>query len=198
MEKYTIFPDVTITESGIISEKFIGLGIVRFRDACRYVQRLPYGYNTTRDDRLIIFKENKGNCTTKHAVIASLAEELKIPIYKYIGIYAMNEQVVTGTKAILKKYNLPYIPMIHCFLVYENSKVDLTEGNKNGKNTSIEEFFFTQRVTPNISEVDEYMIYKKAMIEIILTRIEMTGISNTDILNARSEGLKLLRSKVQN
>ena len=30
--------------------------------------------------------------------------------------------------------------MIHCFLIYDSYRVDLTEGNNNGKNHSIEEF----------------------------------------------------------
>ena len=196
MDKYTILPNPTINKKGIISEKFISLKIKNFWDACKYVHELPYGYNSTTDDILILFKEDYGSCTTKHAVIATLAEELDIPVYKMVGIYAMNEDIVTGTNLILEKYHLPYLPMIHCFLIYDSYRVDLTKGNNNGKNHSLEEFLFTEKVIPNISEKDEYLLYKKALKNNILARKEMEGVTMIDVLHARTEGIALLRSKV--
>ncbi len=108
----------------------------------------------------------------------------------------MNEEIVTGTNHILEKYHLPYLPMIHCFLVYDSYRIDLTEGNKNGKNRSIEEFLFTEKVIPNISEKDEYLLYKTALKNHILNRKEMEGIKIMDVLRARADGISLLRSKV--
>jgi hypothetical protein len=113
-----------------------------------------------------------------------------------VGIYAMNEEIVTCTNQILDKYHLPYLPMIHCFLIYDDYRVDLTEGNNNGKNHSIEEFLFTEKVIPNISEKDEYLLYKKALKNHILIRKEIEGITMIDVLHARTEGIMLLRSKV--
>lgn len=196
MDKYTIFPNPTIEKKGIISEKFISMEIKNFLDACSYVHQLPYGYNSTPDDILIFFKEGYGSCTTKHAVIATLAQELNIPIYKNVGIYAMNEEIVTGTNRILVKYHLSYLPMNHCFLVYDSYRVDLTEGNNNGKNHSIEEFLFTEKVIPNITEKDEYLLYKSALKNHILNRKEMEGIKINDVLHARTEGIALLHSKI--
>ena len=82
MDKLTVFPEKTISDEGVISVKFLSLGVKSFHDACRYVHALQYGYNTDRDDLTILFKENMGTCTTKHAVIATLAEELNLPIEK--------------------------------------------------------------------------------------------------------------------
>jgi hypothetical protein len=160
------------------------------------VDQLPYGYNSTADDILRLFKEGYGSCTTKHAVIATLAGELNSSIYKIVGIYAMNEEIVTGANRILEKYYLPYLPMNHCFLIYESYRVDLTEDNKNGKNRSIEEFLFTEKVIPNISEKDEYILYKTALKNHILNRKEMEGIMMIDVLRARADGIVLLHSKV--
>ncbi len=196
MDIYTIFPNPTIVEKGIVSKKFLNLKIKNFWNACIYVHNLPYGYNSTPDDIMILFKEGFGSCTTKHAVIATLAEELGIAVHKMIGIYAMTEDIVTGTNQILKKYHLPYIPMIHCFLVYDSFRVDLTEGNDNGKNHQIEEFLVTKKVIPNFSDKDEYLIYKKALKNHILKRKEMKGITIIDVLRARIESIALLRSKV--
>lgn len=196
MDKYTVFPNPSITNKGIISNTFINLGINTFWDACKYVHEVPYGYNSTTEDILILFKEKFGSCTTKHAVIATIGEELNIPVYKMIGIYAMNEEIVTGTNLILDKYHLPYLPMIHCFLIYDSYRVDLTEANNNGKNRSIEDFLFTEKVIPSFSEKDEYLLYRKALKNHILKRKEMEGITMIDVLRARLEGIALLRSKV--
>jgi hypothetical protein len=198
MDKYSVLPNPTINKKEIISEKFINLKIKNFWDACKYVHELPYGYNSTTDDILILFKEGYGSCTTKHAVIATLAEELDIAVHKMIGIYAMNEEIVTGTNRILEKYHLPYLPMIHCFLIYDDYRVDLTEGNNNGKNRSIEDFLFTEKVIPNFSEKHEYLLYRKALKNYILVRNEMDGITMIDVLHARTEGITLLRSKMPN
>jgi hypothetical protein len=197
MEKFTILPDKPISDFGTISKKFLSLGIHTFIDACRYVHRLPYGYNSDPDDLMILFKENKGTCTTKHAVIATLADELDLPIEKNVGIYAMTEEIVTGTNKILKKYHLPYVPMIHCYLVYGKYRVDLSEGNNNGKNRPIEEFLYSQQVEPNISEKDEYMLYRKALKDNILGKKELEGVELKQLLQAREEGLKLLKKNLR-
>jgi len=198
MEKFTVFPNKSLSHAGIISAKFLSLGIKSFIQACKYVQELPYGYNTNRDDLMILFKENKGTCTTKHAVIATLAKELNLSIEKYVGIYAMIEEIVTGADEILKKYHLPYVPMIHCFLVYDEYRVDLSEGNNNGKNRSIEEFLYTQQVEPNISEKAEYLLYRKALKDPILNRKEMKGVEIPQILHAREQSLQLLKKNIKN
>jgi hypothetical protein len=197
MDHFNVFPEKPISNSGEISQKFLSLHIQTFLEACRYVHALPYGYNSDRDDLIILFKENMGSCTSKHAVMATLAVELNLPIEKNIGIYAMTEEIVTGTNAILKKYALPYLPMVHCFLSYQNHVVDLTEGNNNGKNRSIESFLYTEKVEPNISAKDEYLLYRRALKNHILIRNEMSRIDIKRILHAREEGLALLKANIK-
>jgi hypothetical protein len=197
MNPFTVFPDKEISEAGPVSKEFLALGIRSFLDACQYVHGLPYGYNSDRDELMILFKEKMGTCTTKHAVIATLAAELVLPITRGVGIYAMTAAIVTGTDKILAEYGLPYVPMIHCFLEYGNYRVDLTEGNHNGKNRPIDDFLYTDRVAAAISAKDEYMIYRKALSEVILKRDELKGADIKRILHAREEGLKLLKSNLQ-
>ena len=197
MDIFTVLPDKSIPNAGIISAKFLSLEISSFIGACRYVHELPYGYNSDRDDLMILFKEKKGTCTTKHAVIATLAEELSLPIVKTIGIYAMTEKIVTGTGKILEEYDIPYIPMVHCFLASGAYRVDLSEGNNNGKNQPIEIFLYTHVVAPNISAKDEYLLYRKALKDHILTRKEMAGVDIKTILKAREDGLDQLKRNIE-
>lgn len=197
MEPYTVFPAPPIVDKGPIGHTFLNMGIDRFHNACGYVQALPYGYNTDRDDPMILFKEGKGSCTTKHAVIATLASELEISIDKYIGIYAMTEALVTGTQPILDRHRLPCLPMVHCFLVYQAHRVDLSEGNQNGKNGPIDDFLYLEKVTANISAKEEYLRYRQALEDCILPRPEFSGIDMKTILKAREEGLSLLKANIQ-
>jgi hypothetical protein len=196
MNPYTIFPNPEIPGGAAISDLFRALGIKRFHDACRYVYELPYGYNSDRDDPTILFKERMGTCTTKHATIATLAQELGLPISRGVGIYPMAEEIVTGAGRITTDYKLPYVPMIHCFLEYDGHKVDLTEGNRNGKNLPIDEFLFTQKVEPNISAKAEYIIYRNALAGLVQSRDELKGIDIHQLLRAREEGLKVLRANI--
>jgi hypothetical protein len=127
-----------------------------------------------------------------------LAEELGIPLYKYVGIYKFTEDISTGTNKILKKYDIPYVPMIHCFLVYKDYRFDLTEGNNNGKKTSIEDFIHAQKVAPFISKKDEYLIFKKVLRDKILPSEEMRGIKERTLLKAREGAIKLLKKNMRN
>ncbi|MFX1274588.1 MAG: hypothetical protein ACFFBP_15840 [Promethearchaeota archaeon] len=197
MDSYEKLPDAEIKDSGEISKYFLGLGITSFKEACMYIHEMEYGYNSNYDDELILFKENKGTCTTKHGVIAGLAEELGIPLHKNVGVYKFTEEISTGTDEILKKYSVPYVPMVHCFLVFENYRFDLTEGNNNGKNTSIEEFIHTQKVMPFISRKDEYLILKKILKEKILPSKEMKGIKEKNLLKARLDAIELLKRNIK-
>ena len=85
MDDFIVFPDKRIAENGPVSKMFIDLGIKSLHEACRYVHELPYGYNSNSDDLMILFKEKKGTCTTKHAVIGTLAQELALPVHKNVG-----------------------------------------------------------------------------------------------------------------
>ncbi|MBD3194161.1 MAG: hypothetical protein GF317_03840 [Candidatus Lokiarchaeota archaeon] len=197
MDSYDNLPDKKIVSKGEMSKKFLSLGIDSFKEACLYVHDQEYGYNSDYSDHMIFFKEGKGSCTSKHAVIAALADELEIPLYKKVAIYELTEDITDGAGKIIKKYGIPYIPMQHCFLVYKDYRFDLTEGNNNGKKTSIDEFIHTEKVNPFISKKDEYLILKKVLKEKILTSEKMKNIDEKTLLKAREEGIKLLKKNIK-
>ncbi len=197
MDQLDRLPETAIQDAGPVSKHLLSLGVRSFHDACRYVRALPYGYNADRDDPWSLFREGKGSCTTKHAVIAILADELSLPVGKTIGIYPMNEALVTGTGRILAKYGLPYVPMVHCFLAYGTHRVDLTEGNRNGKNGPVDKFLFVRPVKATIGGKEEYLLYRRALTEYILQLEELNGVDIRTILHAREEAVALLRQNIE-
>ncbi len=197
MDSFEYLPDFEINNSGKMSKKFLDLGVKSFKEACNYVHNMEYGYNTNYEDNMILFKECKGTCTTKHGVIALLAKEHNISLFRYVGIYKFTEEISTSANTILEKYNIPYIPMIHCFLVYKEHQFDLTEGNQNGKKKSINEFLHIEKVEPFISPKEEYLILKKVLKEKILPSKEMMGIAEKALLKAREEAIILLKKNIK-
>ena len=198
MDKLTVLPEKEITAAGQISKQFLNLGINRFQAACDHMHHLPYGYNSDRDDLMIVFKEKMGTCATKHAVVATLAEELGLGVTKTIGIYALTEEIVAGADAVLTHFGLPYVPMVHCFLVHGSHRVDLTAGNRNGKKRVVDDFLFTAPVTPAISAKQEYLLYRRALQKNIMLREEMQSFDLKQVLQARESSLALLKRHVSN
>ncbi|OLS14387.1 MAG: hypothetical protein RBG13Loki_2036 [Promethearchaeota archaeon CR_4] len=196
MDAISLIPKVKLVEKGLISRKFLEIGLLEFSQAIQYVHSVKYGYNSNYDDPLILFKENKGTCTSKHATIARLAEEQDIPLFKNVGIYKMTEEIVTGTQEILTAHDIPYIPMIHCFLVYQQHRFDLTEGNANGKKRPINNFIQIKQVSPEFSQKEEYLWFKDVLRGVILKSDEMKGTKEIEILKARQKGILLLKSKI--
>ena len=100
----------------------------------------------------------------------------------------------------MEKYKIPYVPLVHCFLVYEENgkryRFDLTEGNNNGKQSTIEELIYEEQVDPFISRNDEYKLYKKIVKEKVLPSDEMKGVSERSILKAREEAIELLKKNM--
>lgn len=201
MDSYEKLPDLPLTPQGTFSRYFLKLEtektIKTFKDACLHVQQMPYGYNTDREDMWSLFKENMGSCTTKHGVIAKLAVEVGIPLHKHVGVYQFNEEVCTGAEKILDKYQIPYIPMTHCFLVFQQYRFDLTEGNHNGKNHPINDLIQEEQVIPFISGKDEYLLFKRILRETILPSSAMLNIPEITLLKAREEAIHLLHAKVK-
>lgn len=135
-------PDPPLTPGAPMAGAFIARGVYSFQAACRWVWELPYGCNASIDDVSILFTDGFGTCFTKHGVIAKLAKELDLPVYKQLGFYRLTDEIITGTNAALEPYGYPFIPQIHCFLDYQGLRVDLTEGNDHGKNKTIDTYDF--------------------------------------------------------
>lgn len=193
MDSIEVFPDVNIQAKGVVSKKFLERGIETFRAACHWIKDLPYGSNSNNENSLILFEENRGTCTTKHGVIARLASELELEVYKNLGFYRLNDEVVTGVNAILQTHGLKFIPQTHCFLEYGSFRVDLTSGNCNGKNKIIEDYDFVIRVKPDLTHEEQKSYYISYLNQYfaIEPRLAEVGISTTlELLEACNRQVK--------
>lgn len=119
-------PDKKISIQGEISRQFIEYDIKHFYQAIYFLHQLPYGRTSDRANYHLVLPEQRGACSTKHALLAALAEELNLPIQLGLGIFLMNVNNTPKIRNILKKHQLVEIPEAHCFLQYQNHKFDIT------------------------------------------------------------------------
>jgi hypothetical protein len=115
-----------ITDRGEISRKFLDRGLTDMASAVEYVRRLPYGRNADRGDFRLVLREMKGTCSTKHALLACLAQEQGLPLQLTLGIYEMNERNTPGIGRVLARHGLDAVPEAHCYLKYGNVRLDVT------------------------------------------------------------------------
>ena len=103
------------------------LGIHNWNELTTYIQQLPYGRNENRTDFSLVLTEQRGTCSSKHAVLKKIAELNNFTHIKLvIGIYKMNSQNTPKIGETLKNSFLAYIPEAHCYLKIENKRFDFT------------------------------------------------------------------------
>lgn len=121
-------PDFEINgKNGIVSKSFNNLKIKSFAEACKWVESLDYKRNHYKNNKLVLFDELCGTCSTKHALLKRLAEENGNKSLKLIlGIFTMNSKNTPKIKDVLAKYDLKYIPEAHNYLRNHNHILDFT------------------------------------------------------------------------
>lgn len=152
-------PERALRAGRPMQDAFLHRGVATFHAACRWVHALPYGCNSTTERVAVLFEDGQGTCFTKHGVIARLAAELELPIRKQVGFYRLTDEIVTGVGALLRPLDLPFVPQLHCFLQYEDVRVDLTDGNRNGKNRTIDDYDFVVPVPPESTRAELERLY---------------------------------------
>ncbi len=121
-------PEFEIKSSQIIPKEFADRNISTFKQAILFVQQLPYGRNSDKNNLLSVFIDNCGTCSTKHALLKRLADENGFDNIKLIvGIFKMNKENTPEISVTLSENKLEYIPEAHCYLKYQNQIMDLTK-----------------------------------------------------------------------
>jgi hypothetical protein len=110
----------------------------------------PMGATDTPDDPLIVLTENRGTCSTKHALIRRLAMEQDLDIALVLGMYEMTEQNTPGIGNVLRKYGLATLPEAHCHLRTSGKRIDLTRDiGRRGRGEEIVGFLYKEDIDLN-------------------------------------------------
>ena len=126
MDSWDVLPHVPLQDVGPVSRECITRGINDFQAAGRALQALPYGRTGDRADFRAVWREGKGTCSTKHALLVALAHEQGLPVALTLGIYAMHERNTPGVGDVLSRYGLASLPEAHCYLTYAGRRIDIT------------------------------------------------------------------------
>ncbi len=122
--------DYPLSASDHLTQKALSFGIHSWNQLTPYIQNLAYGRNTNREDFSLVFTEQKGTCSSKHALLKSIADSNQIPnVDLIIGIYRMDEKNTPKIGKVLKAHRIAYIPEAHCYLSCNNQRVDYTTIN---------------------------------------------------------------------
>lgn len=149
-------PNFDFKVGGEATDQFLSLGLKNFHAAVEYIWRLPYGRNSYRADFNLVLKENRGTCATKHALLAQLAFEQSQRIFLMLGIFEMNARNTPEISAVLSEFGLESLPEAHCYLSFQNERIDVTRIINNEVAEPIENYFFEERIQPN--QIGDYKI----------------------------------------
>jgi hypothetical protein len=128
LHPWNVITPVVLRPSGNITDEFTGLGIHDFRAAAAYVAGLPYGRNADRGAALAVLHEQRGTCSTKHALLHGLAIEQDLDAQLMLAIYLMNARNTPGIRDVLKEHSIAHIPEAHCYIRCDGKRVDATCG----------------------------------------------------------------------
>jgi len=126
MRSWDALPDAPLKFASSVTAEFMARGIANFQGAGRYLQALPYGRTANRADFSAVLHEGRGTCSTKHALLATLAHEQHLPVMLTLGIYEMHEHNTPGVGVVLARYGLAFLPEAHCYLTYRGTRIDVT------------------------------------------------------------------------
>jgi len=148
MHSWEALNPVTLRPVGPVTAAFSRFGMKDLRSAGQYIRCLPYGRNTYPEDPLIVLTEERGTCSTKHALLRRLATEQGLDIALVLGIYEMNEQNTPGVGHALRKYGFSTLPEAHCYLRAFGKRVDVTRAIDIGPATAMLHFLHEEDITP--------------------------------------------------
>ncbi len=127
MNKHRISPDFEIIKRGRVSDVFTGLDIRSFMQAASYIQTLPYRRNEDKNDLKTVLSDQYGTCSTKHALLKSLADEQGFEdIHLTLCMFKMSPGNTPKVKKVLDDHKLEYLPEAHNYLKYDGHILDFT------------------------------------------------------------------------
>ena len=119
--------DYELSSNDVLTHLANHQGLFSWNQLTAYIKNLPYGRNANRSDFSLVMTEEKGTCSSKHALLKQVADLNNIPNIKLIiGIYKMNEQNTPKIGATLSNHSIDFIPEAHCYLKINGERIDFT------------------------------------------------------------------------
>ncbi|MDQ0350951.1 hypothetical protein J2R98_000754 [Alkalibacillus filiformis] len=183
-------PNFSIEPIGNISKSVLDLGLNELHQVVKYVHKLPYGRNSDRSNYNLVLKENKGTCSTKHALLAALCIEQGVQSIKlYTGIYEMDDANTPGIGGVLERFGLRSIPEAHCYLKYKQERYDFTRFCESGHSNL--QIIKEENILPNqIGEFKE--TFHRSYIQNWLQEGELRPFQIDDIWSVREACIQAL------
>jgi len=119
--------DYKLISNDELTELAMSNGIKTWSQLTNFIKALPYGRNKNRKHLGLVLSEKKGTCSSKHALLKSIADFNNVPnIDLIIGIYRMSESNSPKIGTELTENSIKYIPEAHCYLKINGNRIDLT------------------------------------------------------------------------
>lgn len=183
--------DFELTSNEKYSLAFREKGMNSFVEACNFIAKFPYGRNANREDFSLVFSEQKGTCSSKHALLAELALENGHPEVELIaGIFLMSGE--THAKLAPFFENKPYttLPECHCYLRYKGERFDFTD-TSGTLELITPKLVREQRIDP--SQVSDWkIVIHKDYLQRWLNRNPAIGMTLEAIWKEREEAISIL------
>jgi hypothetical protein len=183
---------IDLKAGGAVTASFLSLGKNDLRSAAKYILSLPYGRITHPDDPLAVLCEERGTCSTKHALLRRLAMEQDLDIALVLGIYEMTEKNTPGVGDVLRRHGLVALPEAHCFLRAAGRRIDLTREVDRASSEAISCFLHEEDIDP--VQIADYKIavHKQFLSSWIAEHGGLDGRSLSDVWNIREECIAAL------
>jgi hypothetical protein len=184
-----------LTPSGMVSTAFLSLAKGDLRAAGQHVCELPYGRNDHPDDPLAVLTEQRGTCSTKHALLRRLAIEQGIDLVLVLGIYEMNERNTPGVGSVLQRYGLKALPEAHCYLRVGDKRIDVTRQRARSDVEPISHFLHEEQIDPSQITTYKMRVHKGFLRQWISERRGLGELSLATIWAIREECVAALSQR---
>jgi hypothetical protein len=192
LHTWDVLDPIALKPQGTISEQFLQLSVPNYREAARYVGDLPYGRNSNTLDPLIVLKERRGTCSTKHVLLRRLAIEQKIDVVLVVGIYEMNARNTPGIGQVLEQHNVISLPEAHCYLRSNGRRVDLTRGSDTIKSEPITRFLHEEEIEPNQAGIYKRELHQRFLRQWIEENGTLTKLTFEELWKVREQCIAAL------
>lgn len=175
MRSWDALPDAPLKSARSVTAEFIARGITDFQGAGRYLHALPYGRTADRGDFRAVLHEGRGTCSTKHALLATLAHEQHLPVVLTLGIYEMHERNTPGVGVVLARHGLAWLPEAHCYLIHRGTRIDVTRSGADPAEP-IAQFLHEEAIVPEQIGAYKVAVHRQYMEDWIRNKAEaVTG-----------------------